>query len=355
MKPKIPLLLMAVAVVAAFGFGYLLGGGSPRAQVSAQATTAASTLSPAAGERTRAPFADSDTPAERRAHSLSALIAATNEPSYMLRKQKISAAIQDIAAEDIASALDAARRLKNGTMLTIVPMLITRWAEFDPKAAADFALADKGGQGWEYGFAINTVASAWGKKDAAGAKAWALALTDAAKRRWAVAGVATSLTETDPMRAIAWLQQLPAAQRGGEAYDEVFNHWATRDPSTAAHQAMTLPPGDTRARAIRAVADRWADSDPRAALAWVTSLQEPGVCTIAMGDIFMSWAMAEPDAALDAARQLPRADQRRNALNYIVETVARTDIPRAGDHRRDSRRAAAKRTDGTTRAQTQSQ
>jgi hypothetical protein len=105
---------------------------------------------PALGSSRSGEFAksssDTETPEERRGRVLSKLIEAARETYTIIRFRHIAGAIQQLGSEDIAAALEAAKRLKGESGSYVSPQVIARWVDFDPPAAAAYALAIKTGQ-----------------------------------------------------------------------------------------------------------------------------------------------------------------------------------------------------------------
>ena len=76
-------------------------------------------------------------------------------------------------------------------------MVVSRWAELDPRAAADYIVTNRMENRWEQDYAMSAAASAWSRKDATSAGKWALGLEDPGQRRSAIAGVVVGMAKTE--------------------------------------------------------------------------------------------------------------------------------------------------------------
>ena len=177
------LLLVLALVLAAWAAGFFMAGGSggektasnssvPADVPRAAGTNATSVTNSSPGSR------DAATPEERRGRVLSGLLSAMQLPNDLRRFRGMFTAIEQVGADDIQAALELAKKQKGDERRFLVPLIVARWAEFDPQGAASFALTMDAGSGnrWERDYALTAAASEWARKDATGAKAWALGL-----------------------------------------------------------------------------------------------------------------------------------------------------------------------------------
>src|SRR5207244_10853710 len=129
---------------------------------------------------------------------LSGLLAAMQQTNDSRRRYRgVYSAVDKIGPEDIQAALDLVNKRKSYEQRFIVPLIVARWAEFDPQAAAADALGMKGGDRWARDSALSSATSEWARKDTTAAKAWALGLPAGKDLQTAVAGVAAGLVQMD--------------------------------------------------------------------------------------------------------------------------------------------------------------
>ncbi len=269
-------------------------------------------------------------PATQTGRALTALLTASRQPNYQLRYRDSILAVSRLGPGDIQAALAFAKRSKRNEDRRLYPMIIARWAETDPKAAATFALAEKGSfQGWQRQSAISSSAAEWARRDPAAAKAWALGLEDPADRSIVAGAVASGMVAADPDGAFAWLQALPQDNRTLGAYSDFFRQWSTVDPLAASRKVLSLPFGEMRINAMTSIAASWADSDPTAALGWARSISETGARNRMLATVIGQWAATEPLLAAEAASEFPAGSIRNDALGNIITYVGLKDIDAA--------------------------
>ena len=277
-------------------------------------------------ESPSARVAETETPDARRGRVLGSLQSAIENRNPLRNSGSLAAAIVQIGPDEIQPALELARRQAGMGNAGILSLLFTRWGDFDPKAAAEFALSgDLGKMGPRIrGEALSSAVAAWARKEPAAAKAWALALPVGEDRQSAVASVVSGMAESDPVGAFAFLHSLPAdAQR--ELSPTVFESCARRDPLMASQQALALPMGPDRDMMIATVASGWAKKDPKAAIDWIQSVADPKTRDQQVAGLLYFWAETDAAAAMEAALQLPLGGSRAQAVQSIVDVAAKRD------------------------------
>jgi hypothetical protein len=225
MNDKFKWLLCAALLLGGWVLGFLMGDhAAPSAAISPAVTppvvhasaeaTAPVPLAPASApldaERTSGRSAEEELRAES---SLASLLRTPNE---FQRAHDLYEAVSKMTPEEIAAAITTAQRLPAQDRNVLLPMLAARWAESDPRAAAQFALnfSDR-----NVGYAVSRAAlSVWAATDSQAALAWAQALPPGEQRSNAIYGVINALAKRDPASAMQVLGTLPKDRNSENAY-----------------------------------------------------------------------------------------------------------------------------------------
>ncbi len=244
---------------------------------------------------------------------------AFREPDDLQRTHDLVEAAGALSPEEIPALLARIRTLPPDARELLMPYAISRWAQFDPRAAGDYvvSLTDKNGRdrGLRY------VMAAFVEKNADAAKEWALALPPGIHRTNAVQSLVSALAKRDPQKALAILQEMPAESRG-YSYQTVFAAWAQSDAAGAAAKVMELPKGANRDGAIRSVATSWAQNNPADAFAWARGMTEKSQQSQAMQGILTQWAALDAPGARIAALALPEGALRNSAVSTLIGQIA---------------------------------
>lgn len=176
--------------------------------------------------------------------------------------------------KDPLAALAYARELKDLRAETDV--LVT-WAKQDPAAAA--AAIPAGNPALKR--AVESVATAWVKKDRPAFEQWAAGLTDPGERGIARRAALALDAVTDPRQTAqetaVWLAREPGAQESaGELPVSIAQQWwkAKGPPLEVAAWAGSLPEGPARHSAVAEVGRLWLEQDELAASAWANTLEQ---------------------------------------------------------------------------------
>ncbi len=288
--------------------GHSMRGGSAESEAAAFARTMGHAPAVPTGEpRTDKSSADAE------------LRAALRQPNDLRRMHDVYECVSKIDRAQIASLLTNASQFSNQEREVLLPILAGRWAETNPREAADFALTLKGNQPR---FEVMRAAiGVWTGIDPEAAKSWAAALPASAERSQAVSILVSALSQRDPQGAIAFLESLPRDARSDDAYFTVFTQWAGQNADAAAAQALALPRGQNRDQAIRATINRWAHDDPQAALACAKSLPDVAKRIHAMQSAWSIWISADPESATAHLLAMPSGDGRSRALASAVASA----------------------------------
>ena len=133
------------------------------------------------------------------------------EGSPMKRYAAWSEAVQALNPTQIANALAEVQGMKDSReLMQLRMMLLSRWAESDPKAALGYAQGL--GSAAEKRQAFSSVISSWGAKDFPAAKAWVEALPSGMLRKEAMQTLLMAEAQRNPAAAMGLAESLPSDQ-----------------------------------------------------------------------------------------------------------------------------------------------
>ncbi len=324
-NPTMPVLKLALAVTVPWCAGFLMGGGSVvnksldgGAQPEAMPSHALSADLPRAGDESR-----EVSPAERRERVLAALRATMRLSDSERRMGGDASVVLKIGPEDIQAAIELVLKEGSDSPWSLLPQIVARWGDFDPKAAADYALTLKPGENWSRESLLTCLTTQWAGKNPAAAKAWALAMPMGKEQEAALDGVIDGMLQADPAATLAWVKTLPDELRPARAYSKIFEKWAERDPFAASPQALALLPGRTREHALNTVATYVAAKDPHAALDLLQQVPDslPGYLDAVM-HVFQNLAAKDSDEAVAVAISMKVDSGREFALGTLLSKAA---------------------------------
>jgi len=235
---------------------------------------------------------------------------------------KVLSITSQLSAEEIPLALAMAKNAPRELREVMLVGAMGRWAEIDPRAAAEGARALKDREGNQ---AMEVALTEWAQQDVAAARAWIDALPKEG-RQDAVRGYLVGLAMRDPEAALREATAMsPVDAR--RTYEPIFSAWAVRDPRTAAAHAATLPDG-ARDLAMRAVVGAWGRSDPTAALAWAQTLPNEKDRISSVSDVLRTLCANDPQLAIQQTLSLPEA-LRDNAARELIDPLMREGVEKA--------------------------
>ncbi len=201
--------------------------------------------------------------------------------------------------QDPAAAARTLARYPLGFGLGGMEMLYeaaARWAQRDPQAAAQWAMAEmEHRRGFENNATLANIVKVWGRTDRAAALDFALRVPDAWRLNFAGTDVLKEWAGSEPAAALQWLMEAPVrGEARSNALWEVADAASRRDPQAAATYLLSLPDSQARDNALHSLGWAWAQTDPSAVLAASERLESPEA-----RENFISGlgrAMAESDA-----------------------------------------------------------
>ncbi len=245
-------------------------------------------------------------------------------PANGERRELVEAIAHHWGREDLQGALAWSRALEGPGQQEALASITHVWAQSDPAAAAEFALALPPSQQRER--ALSEVAHVWAERDATQARAWIDQL-GAQEALPAMRGLVHTMAEFDPASAASLVAEWSTRQ-GVPLESEPFvdlagdlaHHWTERDPASAAGWAQSFPESsDLHEHAVRRVADAWVQRDTLAASEWIGSLPEGRARDAATERLVDEVAATDPEAAYHWALSASTADHQTEMLHHVFE------------------------------------
>lgn len=175
-----------------------------------------------------------------------------------------------------------------------------RWAELDPKAAAEFMVNNKKFGGW-FDFDGVLLWSIWGTKDPNGAVAFAKGIKDASARQAGLRVIVDSQARMDPDNAIAFAKiHAPELLKDGSLSSALNENKDPAQPEENARRLVSFHNPENSTSGIERAAGAWAAQDRNAALQWAQALADPKVRAAALAGVYGAWLPAAPKEAAAA-------------------------------------------------------
>ena len=311
-----PNIIRAGAVVllllAAWAFGYLVGGShSP------------STSGNSAGSSSATPFPDSASSKSSAPLSATAIGRVIEGKSEFRRQASLHQYAESLDAAAMPGAINEAMQLplqyRNGAL----GVLFARWAELDPEAASKYAnLLPRSASPY---MMRRTAVTAWAEKDFAGALDWALGLEKAEGKNETLSVLSGALAKTDPAAAIKLIKENFSARDTPNAYDNVFSIWAETDFAGALSAAQEIPDLEQRSRVLQATLNKRAETDPRQVLDFARSAKQTNVRWSASSVALRRWLDSDATAAREYVLSLPTGEMRGMQIREVVQDLTRRD------------------------------
>ena len=265
---------------------------------------------------------------EEARNSESAMVSALREPNELRRVHDLMEAVSQMGLREISSALALAQKLSGQERESLMPVLVARWAEIDPAAAAQFTLTLP--ESVSRSMTMRATLGVWIATSPDAAMAWASALPPGQQRSRTIADVVRALAQRDPVSAMHFLDRLPKDRARDNSSFNVFSEWAKSDPRAAADYWLKAIPtsGPDVNGTLAQIAGLWARSDPQEALTWARLLPESAAKNNTLGSIIGAMAGKDPQQAVSQLAQLPAASQ-ASAAGEVARQWAQNDATAA--------------------------
>ena len=204
---------------------------------------------------------------------------------------------------------------EKGMSFTLTGYSLARnWAASDPAAAIAWASQHPGGP--IGGSALSGAISGWWQKDHAAAEAYGLSHANDPDAMQYIAALITPIVHDNPQRALAWVDQLSNNATRKQAESMLAGMWAVNDPVAASQWAAGLP-NDRSSTALSSIMSFWAQTDPDAASQWLGTVNGT-VRDNAIGAFSSGLVSKDPATALKWVDTIGDATIRDRALQQMV-------------------------------------
>ncbi len=244
------------------------------------------------------------------------------------------------------------------------PMLMQKWAQLDPKAAAEFMAQQTDRRVTSVG--IQSVFSTWARQNPQESIAWAQEHGSTGEgsdtENWPMAVIVNEIAEQSPDWALQLAESQPRSQARGamigamisgllaqksqaEVRDQILalndeslrngmlvtlvSRVARDDPAGTATWVQTLPAGEGRERAMTELINRWSDQDLAGAAAFLNQYPPSPETDGARQRLAETAVRNDPQSAIAWAGSITREDQRFEALSSVVRRWFRSDADAA--------------------------
>jgi len=234
-----------------------------------------------------------------------------------LENDKLAQVAAEVPDDDLRRALDSSLQDHTDFASQLRELLIRRWAEIDPAAAASWA---SGLQDPSIAASLTQqIATAWANKDLTAAVEWVDGLPDGATRQAVVLSLGYEAARNNSFGAFGLVAALPPSSERDSLLIHVARQWAATDPSEAVIWADRVPDTALRERLISAVAIASATKDPSAAAFLIATNLTPGqMQDQAAVSIAQRWVQTDAEGAASWISLFPDADVKRAALSALT-------------------------------------
>lgn len=232
----------------------------------------------------------------------------------LLGGQLLIGRLAEIAPQRALAEAAALPGSESRAMAEVVVM--TRWAMRDPVAASDY-LAENAAS---FGFLdahqrriAATIAKAWAQSDPDAASEWALA-QPVELRGDALDAVVRNIAASDPEAATEILNRLPEGFERTELIGSMVASLAESNPDAMAAWSLALPGDSERTTATAWAVRHWSDQDPESASQWVSALPRGPVRDAAIASLIGgSSFLQSPETSAAWIQQITDDDLRTSA------------------------------------------
>jgi hypothetical protein len=280
------------------------------------------------------------------------LIAVNAETDLERRSDLLSAAAESMAESDLHKALNILLRVDNPAAAELRQLIVRRWAESSPHAAAEWAgRLPEGPTAIE---ALTQISIAWANTDLPGAVAWVKSLPENSVKPSALLNLAYEAARVEPLTSMELAIMVPTSTERDNLLVHAVSQWAAAAPGEATGWVETVPdtalrqrllaeisisvanqngaaaanlalnllqPGEEQDRTVVGVVQRWAESSPRSAADWLSQFPDTPVRQIAMENLVTLWTAQDTIGAASWLRALPESSLRRAGWNAYAQAV----------------------------------
>ena len=250
--------------------------------------------------------------------------------------EALERSVESIALVDLPAKLDALVAETNSESVEMSLLLVRRWAEGNPEAAAAWVLQHRDSPGSRA--AVEQVAIAWANTNLTAAASWVRALPDGDTKQRATLSLGFEAARTQPMAALEFATELSPTRERDDLLVHAVSQWAGIDARAALTWTLDVPDpalqqrlmasvaialteqdaeaaavlvaeglavGEEQDRAAVSIVQRWAQQSPKNTAAWVAQFPDNSSRTAAVQNLVAIWVSQDREAAIEWLRELP--------------------------------------------------
>ena len=274
-----------------------------------------------------------------------------------LRNEALERAVSSVPSSKLQEALAALAGAEGGTAAEFRELLLRRWAEGNPKTAADWIEQFRGLS--VCGDYLVQVAVAWADTDYVAAWAWANSLPEGESKQKALMAAAYEESRFDPKTVLAATSTLPSSADRDRLLAYAVSQWTSSDPAAAKLwveklsnptlrqmlgasavvaladsdgagaanlAAEFLDSGPEQDRVAVAVVQRWAQNVPLSAAQWIIQFPDTPVREEALQALATVWTAHDNDGMSSWLNSLPNGPLRSAAAEAQSQALRATGL-----------------------------
>ena len=243
------------------------------------------------------------------------------------QSEAIQRAVDLVSDQDLPAMLDSLTSQTSRAAGELRDLLLRRWAEKNPVAAANWLAQFPACSANSALF--RQVAIAWANTDLPVAATWARALPDSQNQQVAILALAYEAARMEPITALELARTLPATSERDTLLVHAVSQWTTDDSIAAVAWAEKVSDPILRQQLLGAVAVALGKQDGAGAATLAVNALDPGELQDRTAvAIVQRWAQSQPQEAASWVEQFPAGAARDTATeNLLAVQVAQSVKP----------------------------
>ena len=251
---------------------------------------------------------------DRQAAVLKVIESETDESA---RDRALNEAVAAISSWDRPAFLATLFNQNTPAAAQLRDLLVRRWAETDPSAAAAWVTQLPPGSAAQS--ALQQVGLAWANVNLAGAMKWLGTVPEGSAKEAVTLDIAYEAARTDPVSALRLASPLPDTLARNNLLSFAVSQWAETDASTAGAWVAQIADDVLRQQLEARVAVALAGRDGAAAATIVGTALTPGPEQDRTAvSIVQRWAQTSPQTAAEWIMQFPDSPVRDSAARNLM-------------------------------------
>ena len=241
----------------------------------------------------------------------------------------IEALASEVQVGDIAAVLKFLDEQPRSELIDVFRgHLLRRWAQFDPRSAAEAALVFDSSSGSR---TVEGVLGVWSGQQLDQAIAWMRQLPEGHERWNALLTVASEAARTRPIDAIEIACELPESQERTDLLRHASAQWASSAPGDALKWTSEIQDDALRETLLASTITAIANSDPVGAATFAVKSMSPGrLKNDTLVSVVQRWAQRDPEGAAAWIAQMSGGDLRTASLENLISLWMDRDRNTAG-------------------------